>query len=150
MTELLELLLADLLDAVLQEPPVDLLGDAHRHLGPQTAGLQAEPVPTPGERSGVPAGAAHHERAAQGPALVALDDLLAEGLQVLDHAGFEDVEIFPLNLYVFYSNPANWVAWAAAALLDVFFRAAFILYGKSNRIFTKKIGAVCRVPDVAG
>lgn len=64
--------------------------------------------------------------------------------QVLDHTGFADIRVFPLNLYVFYKNPANYVAWAAAALLSMFFRACFILYGKSNKIFTKKIGAVCR------
>lgn len=70
--------------------------------------------------------------------------------QVLDHAGFADVRVFPLNLYVFYKNPANYVAWAAAAVLSVLFRACFILYGKSNKIFTKKIGAVCRKPLTGG
>ena len=36
-------------------------------------------------------------------------------------------------------------AAAAAGLLTLMFRGLFILYGKSNRIFTKKIGAVaCR------
>lgn len=31
-----------------------------------------------------------------------------------------------------------------AALFTAFFRASFVLYGKKNRIFTKKIGAVAR------
>lgn len=66
--------------------------------------------------------------------------------QVLEHAGFADIAVFPLNLYVFYKNPANYVAWGAAALLSLLFRAGFVLYGKSNRIFTKKIGAACRLP----
>ncbi len=64
--------------------------------------------------------------------------------QVLEHSGFEDIRVVPLNLYVFYKNPFNWVAWSASALLAFVFRAAFVLYGKSNRIFTKKIAAVCR------
>ena len=66
--------------------------------------------------------------------------------QVLEHSGFTEVRVIPLNLYVFFRNPFNWVAWAASALLSVLFRAAFVLYGKSNRIFTKKIAAVCTRP----
>jgi 2-polyprenyl-3-methyl-5-hydroxy-6-metoxy-1,4-benzoquinol methylase len=66
--------------------------------------------------------------------------------QVLEHAEFEQIHVFPLNLYVFYKNPANYVAWGIAAFFHVLFRAAFILYGKSNKIFTKKFGAVCRKP----
>lgn len=66
--------------------------------------------------------------------------------QVLEHSGFGRVRVIPLNLYVFYANPFNWVAWAASALLSAAFRAAFVLYGKSNRIFTKKIAAICEKP----
>lgn len=66
--------------------------------------------------------------------------------QVLAQTGFTDISVFPLNLYVFYKNPANYAAWGVAALFGLFFRACFILYGKSNKIFTKKIGAVCRKP----
>ena len=66
--------------------------------------------------------------------------------QVLEHSGFGKVRVIPLNLYVFYANPFNWAAWAASALLSAAFRAAFVLYGKSNRIFTKKIAAICEKP----
>jgi cyclopropane fatty-acyl-phospholipid synthase-like methyltransferase len=66
--------------------------------------------------------------------------------QVLEHAGFEQIHVFPLNLYVFYKNPANYVAWGIAAFFSLLFRACFVLYGKSNRLFTKKIGATCRKP----
>lgn len=62
--------------------------------------------------------------------------------QVLEYSGFTAVEVFGLNLYVFYGNPLNYVAAALAGLLSLTFRAAFVLYGKSNRIFTKKIAAV--------
>lgn len=64
--------------------------------------------------------------------------------QVLEHSGFTGIRVFPLNPYVFYGNPFNYVAMAVAGALTMLFRACFILYGKSNRIFTKKIGAVCR------
>ncbi|UCG11815.1 MAG: class I SAM-dependent methyltransferase [Deltaproteobacteria bacterium] len=64
--------------------------------------------------------------------------------QVLTYCGFADIRVIPLNLYVFYSNPFNYVAMVVAALYTLFFRVSFILYGKSNKIFTKKIGGVAR------
>jgi nucleoside-diphosphate-sugar epimerase/2-polyprenyl-3-methyl-5-hydroxy-6-metoxy-1,4-benzoquinol methylase len=63
--------------------------------------------------------------------------------QVLDHAGFTDIRVFPLNLYVFYRNPLNYLLILLNALYVAFFRFSFMLYGKSNRLFTKKIAAVC-------
>ena len=66
--------------------------------------------------------------------------------QVLGHSGFADIEVFGLNLYVFYKNPFNYVAMFAAWLYTVFFRASYILYGKKNRIFTKKFAASCLAP----
>jgi 2-polyprenyl-3-methyl-5-hydroxy-6-metoxy-1,4-benzoquinol methylase len=64
--------------------------------------------------------------------------------QVLLYSGFGDIEIIPLDLYVFYKNPMNYVGKAITGLLSILFRAGFILYGKSNKIFTKKIGASCK------
>lgn len=64
--------------------------------------------------------------------------------QVIEYCGFQNIEVIPLNLYVFYTNPMNYVAMFAAGLLSLFFRAVFILYGKHNRIFTKKIAAVAK------
>jgi 2-polyprenyl-3-methyl-5-hydroxy-6-metoxy-1,4-benzoquinol methylase len=66
--------------------------------------------------------------------------------QVLRHAGFTDANVFGLNLYVFYKNPANYVAMFLAWLLSMSFRATYILYGKKNKLFTKKIGAACTAP----
>ncbi len=62
--------------------------------------------------------------------------------QVLEYTGFKDIRVFGLHLYVFYKNPMNYVAWAVSAAMSVIFRALFVIYGKSNRIFTKKIAAV--------
>lgn len=62
--------------------------------------------------------------------------------QVLEHSGFTDIEVYGLHLYVFYKNPFNYVAWGVSAALSALFRGLFILYGKSNKIFTKKIAAV--------
>lgn len=64
--------------------------------------------------------------------------------QVLEYIGFTDVRILPLNLYVFYSNPLNYVAWAFWTFLSVLFRVGFILVGKDAKVFTKKIAAVGR------
>lgn len=62
--------------------------------------------------------------------------------QTLEHAGFRRVEPFPLNLYVFWTNPANYVALTISKALDLFFLFYYVLVGKSARIYTKKIAAV--------
>jgi len=62
--------------------------------------------------------------------------------QALECGGFHDIRVFGLHLYVFYANPFNYVAWGVTATLHLLFRALFVLYGKANRIFTKKIAAV--------
>ena len=63
--------------------------------------------------------------------------------QVLTYTGFKDINVIPLHLYVFWKNPANYVLIAMSALYTLFFRLSFIMYGKTNKIFTKKIAAVC-------
>ena len=65
--------------------------------------------------------------------------------QVLVHAGFKDIQVFPLNLYIFYENPVNYIGMALNTLLNVVFRIGFIFYGKENKIFSKKFAAVCRI-----
>jgi 2-polyprenyl-3-methyl-5-hydroxy-6-metoxy-1,4-benzoquinol methylase len=66
--------------------------------------------------------------------------------QVLEYCDFEDIDVIPLNLYVFYNNPLNYVGMFITSSLTLLFRFFFKLYGKFNRIFTKKIAAVCRKP----
>lgn len=66
--------------------------------------------------------------------------------QILRHSGFINIKIFPLNLYVFWKNPANYILLAFSSLLHFAFRTLFIMYGKANKIFTKKIGASCQKP----
>jgi 2-polyprenyl-3-methyl-5-hydroxy-6-metoxy-1,4-benzoquinol methylase len=62
--------------------------------------------------------------------------------QVLEHTGFDVQKIFGLHLYVFYKNPANYVAWGITAAFHLIFQILFKIYGKSNKIFEKKIAAV--------
>lgn len=64
--------------------------------------------------------------------------------QILDFTGFKEIRVIPLNLYVFYKNPLNYALIMLDTLYTLFFRFSFVLYGKANRIFTKKIAAVCR------
>lgn len=66
--------------------------------------------------------------------------------QILEYSGFTNVKVFPLNLYVFYTNPLNYLAWLIDKLNSLFFRLNFILVGKSATIFTKKLGAVAMKP----
>ena len=64
--------------------------------------------------------------------------------QALEIAGFTEIRPFPLQLYVFWTNPLNYVGLAVTSLLHLFFRAMFIMYGKDAKIFTKKLGASAR------
>jgi nucleoside-diphosphate-sugar epimerase/2-polyprenyl-3-methyl-5-hydroxy-6-metoxy-1,4-benzoquinol methylase len=66
--------------------------------------------------------------------------------QLLKFCGFDKIEVLPLKLYVFYRNPANYVGIVLDGLLSFSLKYLFKFYGKSNRIFTKKISAVCRKP----
>lgn len=66
--------------------------------------------------------------------------------QLLEYAGFTDIRVFPLELYVFWLNPLNYVAWLIDRINRAFFAFQFKLVGKSARIFTKKIGAAGRRP----
>lgn len=67
--------------------------------------------------------------------------------QVLQHSGFGKIRVFPLHLYIFYENPLNTVGMLLDAVVQMVLRMSFKFYGKSNRIFTKKIAAVCRKTD---
>lgn len=64
--------------------------------------------------------------------------------QVLLYTGYTDITVFPLQLYVFFKNPLNYVGLTLDWVLNWLFRIAFIFYGKKNRFFAKKIAAVCR------
>jgi SAM-dependent methyltransferase len=70
--------------------------------------------------------------------------------QVLHHPGFVEIKPFPLDLYVFYRNPLNYVAMAIDRFYTLFFKLNFRLVGKTASIFTKKIGAVARKPMRSG
>jgi SAM-dependent methyltransferase len=64
--------------------------------------------------------------------------------QILEYTGFKDITVIPLKLYVFYGNPLNYAGMLLDALNNLYFSLNFRLYGKSNRIFSKKIAAICR------
>lgn len=63
--------------------------------------------------------------------------------QVLQYPGFVNIRIIPLNLYVFFKNPLNYLLILLDQIYTAFFRFSFMLYGKSNKLFTKKIAAIC-------
>lgn len=62
--------------------------------------------------------------------------------QILEHTGFRDIKVFPLKLYIFYKNPVNYIGLTLDLILNVLFRLSFLFYGKKNRLFSKKIGAI--------
>jgi nucleoside-diphosphate-sugar epimerase/2-polyprenyl-3-methyl-5-hydroxy-6-metoxy-1,4-benzoquinol methylase len=63
--------------------------------------------------------------------------------QLLQYTNFTDIRIIPLRLYVFYKNPLNYVLMTLDTMYSAFFKFSYLLYGKSVKILTKKIGAVC-------
>lgn len=67
--------------------------------------------------------------------------------QILQLAGFAQVRVFALRLYVFWKNPLNYVGLVATSLFELAMRVGFILYGKNVRILSKKIAAVATVAD---
>jgi 2-polyprenyl-3-methyl-5-hydroxy-6-metoxy-1,4-benzoquinol methylase len=66
--------------------------------------------------------------------------------QVLQLAGFEQITVMPLKLYVFWKNPLNYVGLAVTTAFELFFLACFRLYGKDTSILTKKLAATARAP----
>jgi 2-polyprenyl-3-methyl-5-hydroxy-6-metoxy-1,4-benzoquinol methylase len=66
--------------------------------------------------------------------------------QIMEFTNFTNIKVIPLNLYVFWTNPLNYVLLLVSALYTLFFRISFIMYGKSNKLFTKKIGVICNKP----
>lgn len=62
--------------------------------------------------------------------------------QVLQYCDFQEIRVIPLNLYVFYSNPLNYILIVLNKLYNLFFTFSFMMYGKSNRIWSKKIAAI--------
>jgi 2-polyprenyl-3-methyl-5-hydroxy-6-metoxy-1,4-benzoquinol methylase len=66
--------------------------------------------------------------------------------QILRLAGFEGITVFPLKLYVFWTNPLNYVGLTVTALLEFMLRIVFRLYGKKVRILSKKIAAAATAP----
>ena len=61
--------------------------------------------------------------------------------QIMEAGGFKQVKVHPLRLYVFWSNPLNYIGLAVTWIIDSVVRIMFKLYGKDVRVLTKKIGA---------
>jgi SAM-dependent methyltransferase len=66
--------------------------------------------------------------------------------QIMSAGGFTDVRIHPLNLYVFWKNPLNYVGLAITTVIDFSVKMLFKLYAKDVKILTKKIAASGRNP----
>jgi 2-polyprenyl-3-methyl-5-hydroxy-6-metoxy-1,4-benzoquinol methylase len=61
--------------------------------------------------------------------------------QILELAGFRDIRVFALKLYVFWTNPLNYVGLAVTSVLELLLRVVFVLYGKKVRVLSKKVAA---------
>jgi len=55
---------------------------------------------------------------------------------------FGEVEIFPHDFYVLWKNPLNYIAKVLTGSIHILLKIIFKMYGKSNKIFTKRFGAL--------
>ena len=62
--------------------------------------------------------------------------------QILELAGFSSIRTYPLKLYVFWTNPLNYVGLAITSIYELYCRIMFKLYGKNVKILSKKLAAV--------
>lgn len=62
--------------------------------------------------------------------------------QAFKYSDFDSSECFPLDNYVLYENPLNYVAKAITGLISLMLRITFKMYGKKETIFTKRMIAV--------
>jgi len=70
--------------------------------------------------------------------------------QILTYTGFEETKVIPLKLYVFFNNPLNYIGMGLDWVMTGIFQILFKFYGKKNRIFTKKIGAISKKGRAGG
>jgi SAM-dependent methyltransferase len=66
--------------------------------------------------------------------------------QLLQLGGFQNVKPFGLKLYVFWTNPLNYVGLGVTSVLELAMRVIFMMYGKKVTILSKKIAAVAERP----
>ncbi|MDE7131171.1 MAG: hypothetical protein K2O65_05170, partial [Lachnospiraceae bacterium] len=61
-------------------------------------------------------------------------------------AGFkaERIHVKESNLYVFWNNPLNYIAWLLNSFINLLLRCYFILNFKKHKIFTKNFIAVVK------
>ena len=62
--------------------------------------------------------------------------------QAFEYSDFRSSKCYPLDNYVLYENPLNYIAKAVTGLISLFLRVIFRMYGKSEVIFTKRLIAV--------
>lgn len=63
--------------------------------------------------------------------------------QILELGGFSEIRVLPLQIYVFWKNPLNYVGLVATGAAELLFRVFYKLYGKDVKILSKKVAAVC-------
>ena len=59
--------------------------------------------------------------------------------QAFTRAGFAEIQPLPLDFYVLWKNPLNYVAKAVTSTLHLTIKVLFRMYGKDAKIFTKRL-----------
>jgi 2-polyprenyl-3-methyl-5-hydroxy-6-metoxy-1,4-benzoquinol methylase len=55
---------------------------------------------------------------------------------------FREIEVFPHDFYVLKANPLNYIAKCITGTIHLLLKIIFMMYGKSNNIFTKRLGVL--------
>ncbi len=66
--------------------------------------------------------------------------------QLLRLGGFNDIQCFRCELYVFWNQPLNYAGWMITHVLEAGFQLVYRLYGKKVRILSKRIAATATRP----
>lgn len=65
--------------------------------------------------------------------------------QAYQSSGYSEWSTHPLDNYVLYENPLNYVAKAVTGLISITLRVLFKMYGKDEKIFSKRLVSIAKI-----
>lgn len=65
--------------------------------------------------------------------------------QAYQFSGYSEWATYPLDNYVLYGNPLNYVAKAVTGLISITLRILFKMYGKDEKVFSKRLVSIARI-----
>ncbi|MCJ7591043.1 MAG: class I SAM-dependent methyltransferase [Woeseiaceae bacterium] len=65
--------------------------------------------------------------------------------QAFKASGYAEWATYPLDNYVLYGNPLNYIAKALTGLISIMLRITFKMYGKDEKIFSKRLVSIAKI-----